>query len=763
MSLIYAKKMIKMNINANMFIIVVATLLLAAARGAGAETKLADFTTIANAKLDNQLPMETSGAAASVHRTLRPALSYPTLHADNVTLRQAPVSTGAEQEVISSAPVQSQFADVVSATLGRPLPLFASDYFAPRADQLEPVEKINVPGDFQLGPGDEVLIQAWGTIELDLHLTVDRQGCIHLPKVGELCVNGLTFSQLQPAVETTLKRAYKGFSLSVSLGQLRSIRVYVTGYAKSPGRYTVSSLTSLINAVLMSGGPASFGDPRRVELRRDGNQVAVFDLYDFLNGGALRTSIRLFPDDVIHIPVMRGQAAIAGHVPRPAIFHLGPSDTMADLIQLGGGLQPGTNAQRVVLERYDDAGQRVVSEQLLDESFLAQPVLPGDIVLIKPASPQFVNAVTLRGHVAQPLRHEWQPGMTVASLLPDTNALISPAYWEADLRATPLTLADQAPDRLDVAPTFRDINWDYAVIERISRTSAAVELLPFHLGQAMFDRDPKHNIELLPGDVIKVFARGDFATPIDSQRRFVRIEGEVARAGVYPVDVDTTVEDLIQIAGGTTRNAYLFGLKLTRETVREQQQLRKDDAIDRLDEDYQRHLINRSRNVLSGDLSLAIPPEADAIANLISRLRAAAPDGRIVMDLPVDIAAVDSLPGLTLRDKDRIYIPPRPDTVEVVGAVLQPGSTLHEPGMRVKDYLSRAGLIATADRSETYLVRPNGSFIRARNREVLVAGDTIVVPEKVDRVTAVRRLKDWTQVLYQFGLGAAGVKILTER
>jgi len=315
----------------------------------------------------------------------------------------------------------------------------------------------------------------------------------------------------------------------------------------------------------------------------------------------------------------------------------------------------------------------------------------------------------------------------------------------------------KSPEQFD--PDFPDINWEYAAIERVDPSSLRTELITFHLGKAVLDRDPQHDLELQPGDQLTVFSLNDFRTRTAQKPRFVRIEGEVSRAGVYPVGTDVTIDKLISLAGGLTNDAYLFGLELTRAKVREQQSRRINESIDQLEQDYQRHLIDRSRNVLSGDMSLAISPEAAAIQGLIGKLRQAEPTGRIVLELHGDIESAAELPSLTLDDGDTIYIPPTPATIEIVGAVFRQGSFLYASGT-ARSYVEKAGPLPTADQRSTYVVRPDGSFARLTRRFELQPGDTIIVPEKVDRQSTIRRLKDWTQVLYQFGLGAAGLHLL---
>jgi protein involved in polysaccharide export with SLBB domain len=718
------------------------------------------FSALNAAPVDTDLPLGTQGEATSIARGLRPAPVYPSLRLDAREPRdrqqpEAAVTTVMPESFTDASP----FELLVQQTLGRPLPSFGAELFGRDAPGFEPIEQAIVPADFVLGPGDEVYIRAWGSVDIDFRATIDRAGAITIPKVGEIPLAGVRFGNLREHLRAAIARSFRGFELSVSLGQLRSIRVYVTGFARAPGSYTVSSLSTLVNVLFHAGGPDKAGNLRAVELWRSGERIASLDFYDFLLSGKHDNELRLLPEDVLHIPALFGEAAIAGAVNRPAIYQLRAGERLGDLLDFAGGPNVTASAHRVVVERIGSDGERFVEEHVLTASTLDLPLMSGDLVLLQPVSPRFSNAVTLRGQVAQPLRHEWQPGMRVSDLLPSSEALISPKYWVShNEKYQTVTLLSGTP-ATEFDPDFPDINWEYASIERIDPASLVTRLLPFHLGKAVLERDPAHDLALLPGDQISVYALDDFRTRSAQRPRFVKLEGEVARAGTYPVEAADTLGDLIVRAGGLTNDAYLFGLELKRESVRSQQERRIDEAIDQLEQDYQRHLIDRSRNVLTGDLSLAISPESAAIQNLISRLREAEPSGRIVLELDGDIRSTAELPLLSLDNRDTIYIPPVPATIEVVGAVFRQGSFLYADD-DVAEYVDKAGPLPTADQRNIYVIRPDGSFSPASRRLDLRPGDTIIVPEKVDRQTAVRRMKDWTQVLYQFGLGAAGLHLL---
>lgn len=746
------------------------------------KTSGSEFDALSTAPAD-ELPTDVGSSRSLGGKTLRPELFYPSLRLSTApapakpappptvpapTVQVLTCSNGCgaggaprpESPPAAKPPPRLDFEAMVQQTLGTSLPIYASDYFQLPSQEFAPVDQVNVPADFVLGPGDELTIRAWGSIDVDVTTTIARDGSITLPKVGTIALAGVRYGGLDQQIRGALQRSFRDFELSVSLGQLHSIRIYLTGFARKPGTFVISSLSTLVNALFLSGGPAPSGDLRRIEVRRGGQTITRFDLYQFLLAGDKSKDVRLSPDDVIYIPPVAALGAIAGLVHRPAIFHLQSGDTLADLVRYAGGLDTTASSRKVSIERVGEGGARELVEFDYGDAALAQPVRDGDLVLIAPISARFVNAVTLRGHVAQPVRHPWTEGMRVSDLIDSPDALVAPGYWIARNERTHQVDLLAVPGKVEVKGEFPDINWDYAVIERIGRDTLAVELLPFALGKAVRERDPAQDLLLQPGDTITVFARGDFRTPLEADATFVRVEGEVQRAGVYPMRPGETLRDVLGKAGGVTRLAYVYGIELTRQSVRAQQKRRIGEAVDRLEQDYQRYLIQRSRNTLSSDESLGIPTEAAAIRGLVERLRAAEPSGRLVLELPPGTMDALSLPALRMEADDVLYVPPMPETVEVVGALYHEGSFLYRPRKDLGAYLADAGLIPTAARDRLYVIRADGTLQRGGHGLRVLPGDTIVVPEEVDRVSLVRELKDWTQVLYQFGLGAAGLKVL---
>ena len=325
---------------------------------------------------------------------------------------------------------------------------------------------------------------------------------------------------------------------------------------------------------------------------------------------------------------------------------------------------------------------------------------------------------------------------------------------------------------------IEDINFDYAVIERIDRKTATLQLLTFNLGAALDDPSSKENLALLPGDLVTVFSADDVRLPISKRRIIVRVEGEVARPGIYTAAPGESLSSLLLRAGGLTQDAYLFGSVFTREEVRQSQKVNLDRLISRIQSESQNSLTALAQN--SGTALDAATIQARLLAaqeeqkKTIQRLKELKPEGRISLGLQASLFNNTSkLPDISLQPGDRLKIPSRPDFVYVVGSVNTETALLFKPGQTVEAYLKSAGVTSGGDRDNVILVRADGSALSSESSlwsgnktmsAVVMPGDTIIMPEKVDKETSwnaiVRNAKDYTQILYQLGLGAAAFKSL---
>jgi polysaccharide export outer membrane protein len=693
----------------------------------------------------------------------------------------------------------TEFQKFMFASSGELLPLFGHDLFRGVPTTFAPLDRVPVPSDYIIGPGDELVLRGWGQLDIDYHAAVDRSGNLYVPKVGNIQVAGLRFGELQPYIKLRIEHFFKNFELSVTLGQLRSIQILIVGQAQRPGSYTVSSLSTMVNALFAAGGPSVRGSLRSIQLRRQDRVVTTLDMYALLVHGDKSKDAQLLPGDVLFIPSVGDQVAVSGSVQMPAIYEIAAGETLQDLLEIAGGLTPTASGQKLTIERIDNRTSRSVTEMSLSEGTLRTVLKAGDFVTVRSVNAMFQNAVTLRGNVAVPGRLPWHPGMTVADLIPNRDALVTRDYWLRQSRAferitddyailpkierdgrDPTALPDSKKEtqkseerlRNEINRLSPEINWDYAVIQRFNREQLTSQLLPFNLGMALGDKADPNNLELRPGDVVTVFSKDDLAVPIAKQPKFVRLEGEFRTAGVYQAKPGETLKQLIERVGGLTESAYLYGAEFTRESTRLTQEKRFQEFLDRFERDVERSSSNRAQNVINIEEAAGLKEKADSERNLIQKLRNIKPTGRIVLGFQPWNTGLDTLPDFELEDGDRLVVPYKPATVNVIGSVFNENSFFHEQGRGVSHYLKLAGGgTRDADRSHAFLVRADGSVVGRRGAggwfvggfesTKVMPGDTIVIPEKLERTSILKGLKDWSQVIAQFALGAAAVRTLT--
>ncbi|MGV0960284.1 MAG: SLBB domain-containing protein [Limnohabitans sp.] len=690
----------------------------------------------------------------------------------------------------------SQFQRFVQESTGKLLPHFGAPLFenpqAYAADTAAPA-----PGEYVLGPGDEVRIQIWGAVDYAGNQTLDRNGQISLPKIGTIGLHGVQVKDLETVLRKQVGTVFTNVTVTASLGKLRGITVYVVGQAQQPGTYNLNSLSTLVNAVFASGGPSANGSMRSIELKRNGKTVTTLDLYDFISKGDKSKDAALQPGDVIMIPPAGPRMALTGATDHSAIYELKPAATVQDILALGGGVPALTSVHKALVESIgtDLKAPRQVQDIALDAKGLGRPLKDGDVVTLLAISPAFANAVTLQGTVAQPLRHKWQAGMRVSDLIPDRDALLTPDYYkrknqlvqtiEKDTKTAGNELNARIKGQVD------QINWDYAVVERLNKAELRNELIPFNLGKAVLQKDPAHNIELQPGDVLTVMSSTDLRLPIERQTRLVRIEGEVAAPGIHQVLPGETLPQLMARVGGLTPQAYLYGTEFTRESVRKQQQQNLDQVIRRLEAQAQSANATLAANLTGERAAQATALQQQQQAQQraqIDKLKALRSQGRVSLELDPDKTvatsqgadntasalqtALQQLPNVPLEDGDAILVPPQPAFVAVAGSVNNENVLIYKPGRTVGDVIKAAGLAEDAEASEAFVLRADGSVLSRRSQgwfsrfdgTKVMPGDTLIVPAKVDRESTynflVRGLRDWTQIFANLGIGAAAIKTL---
>lgn len=500
-----------------------------------------------------------------------------------------------------------------------------------------------VPADYIVQAGDELLVTLWGSVDADLRPIVDRSGSISIPRVGTIMVAGVRYAELRDVIARRVAQVFKNFQLSVSLGQLRGVRIYVTGFVLRPGAYTVSSLSTIAGALIKAGGPSAAGSFRTIQLRRGRTVVSNFDFYDLLLKGDRSNDRVVQPDDVIHVGPLGTQVALIGSVNQPAIFELKPGETVADVVRMGGGLTAVADLSRLAVERLDDRTTTRITQLELPQALSSEP---------------------------------------------------------------------------------------------------------------------------RSGDVLRAFNSVFAVLPVERQNKRVRVEGEVLRPGEYVLPARSSISDALSAAGGLTSAAYVYGTEFSRESVRVTQQDNYERALRDLELEFAKASTTLRTN--TADEAAAQSQRSAGTTRLIERLRSIKPTGRIVLQLPPDSR---QLPDMALEDGDRLYVPARPSTVGVFGSVFNGGSYLWSESRKMDDYLRLAGgPTKGADEASVFVIRANGSvvsnlqtkgWLSTRSGEFVGTtaqpGDTIFVPEEINKTTFVQGAKDWTQILYQFGLGIAGI------
>ena len=675
-----------------------------------------------------------------------------------------------------SAPLvveRNEFQEFVENSLGRPLPMFGQNLFGEVPSTFAPVDRVPVTPDYIVGPGDEVVIRGWGQVDIDYRAIVDRNGAINIPRVGNINVAGIKYQDLGAFIKTAVGRVYRDFELNVTLGELRSIQIFVVGQARRPGSYTVSSLSTLVNALFASGGPSIRGSMRGIQLKRGNQVVTTFDVYDLLIKGDKSRDAKLLPGDVIYIPPVGGMVAVAGSVNEPAVYEIKAGATLGSVLETAGGFTTTAEGRKATVERIVGRATRQVEEFTLDQAGLARPMRDGDLVRIYAVKPKFDNAVTLRGSVARPGRFPWREGMRVRDIIPDKDALISPDYWQRQNAAPNMQIEGAERLRVEVKRSFEEINWDYAVIERLNYEDLTTQLIPFNLGKAVLEGDASYNVPLRAGDMVTIFSKKDIVVPVARQTKYVRLEGELVTPGIYQILPGETLRQLVARVGGVTPSAYLYGAEFTRDSTREFQQRRLEESIDQMEREIQRSAAATATGALSAEDAASAKAKAESQKQLAARLREVKATGRIVLELPRGRVAVKDLPDLVLEDGDRLMVPATPSTVSVIGAVFNQNAFIHRSGQSVGELLGRAGgPTKDADTGSIYVVKADGTVRSSRQGgwllfdglqgEQLMPGDAVVVPENLERFRLSKELKDWSQIFYQFALGVAGLKVLKD-
>jgi len=615
---------------------------------------------------------------------------------------------------------------------------------------------------YPLGPGDEVVLEVWGDTEFRVERTLDREGGVNLPDVGRVVLAGLTLDEVRDTLRRRLSRYYSGLAesdadatthLSVTLGNLRVIRVFVLGRARRPGGYDLSAASTVFHGLFFAGGPLTSGTLRDIRVIRGGKEIAVLDVYDYLRTGRRDGDVRLENDDTIFVPPIGPRVSVEGEVRQPGIYEVVPGEDLATLLDTAGGFTETAFPGRIQVERILSAEQQVSTgedRRLFDWAFDrdgSQALRDGDVVTVFPITNRLQNFVKVSGEVRRPGTYELDGDTTLTDVLRQAGGLLETAFLE----------------RAEIVRTYDDQR----------REQIPVNLASVH-------EDSSKDVVLARRDEIRVYSIWDLEDP-----RSVSIYGEVRSPGKFELRENMTLADLVLQAGGPLESAYLDEVEVSRidpkassesSTARVHRvavgpdylsgeasrfRLQAYDNVFVRERPYyelQRNVVVRGEVQFPGVYTLQRPRET--LAEVIERAGGLKPTafpagfslhrskealGRIALNLERALEEPASNDNVILFAGDSLFVPEEPKTVTVRGAVGYPTSLVYEKGWSIGDYIARAGgTMDKADKGQVRVVYSTGAAARVKKLWFdphVLPGSTIVVPEKAESGT------DWGNVI----------------
>ena len=631
--------------------------------------------------------------------------------------------------------------DFPNDMLDKEIKQFGYDLFQKSSSKFTPSSTMPVGPDYILGPGDQITLTLWGTTEGIYNLTISKEGRVTLPKVGVVSVAGTRFGELENTLRKNLSRYYTNFNLSVAMGKLKTITVYLVGEVTTPGSYSLSSLTSVYGALVAAGGPTKKGTLRSIQVLRGGKVVKTLDLYDFLLKGDRSQDIKLQQEDTIFVPLIGPIAGVSGSVYRPAIYELKGNESLGDVLRLAGGVLPIAVANRLQVYRFSDNEKKLLIDINISAQAVAgegngdtmrEKVQNMDLLSIRPIYDKVWETVNLQGDVRHPGDFQWRQDLKLKEVIQEGQLLPT-----ADLqRAEIIRLTSDYQDR---------------------------KIIPVNLAMLM-NGDDGQNIALQPKDMIRVFT-------LYHAVEKVKLAGEVLSPGEYEIQKGERLSDLLRRAGGFTNEAYSYGTVFKRLDVKSTQDKNLQPFIAKMQ--------SQAFQVAASATASASSPEAEAAAKgqlsisqgMIENLKTMQQqsEGRISINITNDINQWDgSKDDLLLKNGDSIFIPKKPQEVLVMGEVHSPSAQVFIDGYKVKDYINlTGGYTDGAAKDQVYVLQANGFAYSSETPAIgnienakLKPGDTVLVPQKAERNAGMRYFRDIVDILFKTAVIVATLAVL---
>ncbi|NCG40769.1 MAG: hypothetical protein GWP30_07250, partial [Actinobacteria bacterium] len=439
-----------------------------------------------------------------------------------------------------------------------------------------------VPAGYQMGPGDVLYLQVFGKDPLDVELEVDQEGRLVIPRLGPLQVAGLSYNEVKVLIDQRVKERMLGSEVVVSMGALRKISVFLAGEVNAPGNYNISALTRVSQALYLSGGITEIGSYREIQVKRSGDTVLIFDLYDLLLRGDAKYDVTLQSGDVLFVPTASRLVTVKGEVRRPAIYEVEATETFSELISMAGGLLPTAYASQSTIKRVDPK-LGYPSLINIDPSLSGMTLIDGDELIIRAASEQLFNGVQVMGAVPRPGAYEYQEGARISDFLSNS---------ERDLNANADLEIGLIVRRVDARQNIAVIPFDLAEIIKNPEDNSDLRLMAFDkiivlpISNVRNERvaeegleDGEFSKEKVEGAALesKERSRRDLLNPILEKLRqqagkgsppaIVTISGAVQEPGDYPLLASGSLPFLVSLAGGLKDGAYQREIEVKRINV----------------------------------------------------------------------------------------------------------------------------------------------------------------------------------------------------
>jgi protein involved in polysaccharide export with SLBB domain len=658
----------------------------------------------------------------------------------------------ASEDIFSSVKPKPATSDTIPQKLKR---IFGFSLFTTPSLTFEPSLNIPTPKDYQLGPGDEIIIDIWGASQNNYKLTISPDGYIFIDNVGPIFINGLNIDDASRRIISKLGTIYSGlkgpqpntFAL-VTLGNVRSIKVTIIGEVNQPGTYTVSSLSTVFNALYLSGGPNVNGSIRNIEILRNNKVYSTLDIYDFLLKGDQSGNIRLQDQDIIRINPYNTRIELTGEVKRPAIYEIKDTlkETLDKIILYAGGFTDKAYRERIKIYR-----KSIKEKEISDIDYKNFPVFrlkDGDSIPVEPILGRFLNKVRIEGAVYRPGDYELTEKLTLKELILKADGLKGDAFQS----------------RASIYRTKEDLS---------------IEVIPINITNIFAGKEP--DIPLIKDDLVVINSIFDL-----HEEYYIEIAGEVQKPGKYTFIENSTLEDIILLAGGLLESASLSKIEIARRIKSEtlpkdgktseifQFQVNKDFTLP----DSAQKFVLQPFDIISikrspgyetqrlvyieGEVlypgAYTISNRNERISDLLKRAGGFTPEAYIkgarfsrimsqydkqrlsiisnvlnssndsiklnILDtsetnIGIELEKIIRNPGcrydLLLQEGDRLTIPKQLQTVRVNGAVLYPGSIIYDNSYGFRKYITQAGgFNQNAKRNRSFIIYPNGKVDRTK-------------------------------------------------